>query len=140
MDKLSQFTSIRDPVTKTQYMYNSQGFVSYDDELAICDKTEYAVDHGLNGYIIWEISGDLLLDKSTPLLDATNDRLNTDERCNPDEPIGDAQEIGGSTTSTTIGSSSWYPSQSLGYCLNDGKELELFIKPSQIFVSIYLGH
>ena len=62
--KISGFTSLRDEQTKTQYAY------------AICDKTEYVMDLNLNGYIIWEISGDLMPDFSTPLLDAANNRLN----------------------------------------------------------------
>lgn len=76
LNKLSGFTTVRDELTKTQYAYNNVGFVSYDDERAICDKTEYALDRNLNGYIIWEISGDLMPDLSTPLLDAINNRLN----------------------------------------------------------------
>ena len=83
------------------------------------------MDHNLNGYIIWEISGDLLPDLSTPLLDATNDRLN-----NPSIPCEpDAVVMG------TVSGESWYPSQSLGLCVNDGKQLENFIGPHQIFVS-----
>ena len=85
--KLNSFTSVRDEQTKTGYAYNSIGFVSYDDERAICDKTEYALDHSLHGYIIWEISGDLMPDLSTPLLDATIRRLNTpDVRCDSIPP------------------------------------------------------
>jgi hypothetical protein len=85
--KISGFTSIRDEETKTQYAYNNFGFVSFDDERAICEKTEYAMDRNLNGYIIWEISGDLMPDLSTPLLDATNNRLNkTNARCEPAVP------------------------------------------------------
>ncbi len=85
--KLSGFRSIRDEPTKTQYAYNDWGFVSYDDERAICDKTEYAMDNNLNGYIIWEISGDLMPDLSTPLLDATNKRLNEPNvRCDGADP------------------------------------------------------
>ena len=85
--KISGFTSVRDEQTKTQYAYNNFGFVSYDDERAICEKTEYAMDQNLNGYIIWEISGDLMPDLSTPLLDATNDRLNKPNvRCDPTVP------------------------------------------------------
>ena len=38
VDKISQFTSVRDPVTMTQFAYNNVGFLSYDDERAICDK------------------------------------------------------------------------------------------------------
>jgi hypothetical protein len=74
--KISGFTSLRDEHTKTQYAYSTTGFLSYDDERAVCDKTEYALDRNLSGYIIWEISGDLMPDLSTPLLDATNNRLN----------------------------------------------------------------
>lgn len=82
MKKISQFTSVRHEPTKTQFAYNSFGLVSYDDELAICDKTEYAVDNDLNGFIIWEISGDIMDDLSTPLLDAIDVRLNNPEtRC-----------------------------------------------------------
>jgi chitinase len=77
--KISQFTSERDEETKTQIAYNMNGYLSYDDELAICDKTEYAMNENLNGFIIWEISGDVMDDFSTPLLDAANNRLN-----NPD--------------------------------------------------------
>jgi len=74
--KISQFTSVRHEQTKTQFAYDNLGLVSYDDELAICDKAEYAVDNDLLGFIIWEISGDLMQDLSTPLLDALNDRIN----------------------------------------------------------------
>ena len=73
--KMSSLTSVRDEQTMTQYAYGEKGMVSYDDERAICDKTEYAQDHGLNGYIIWELSGDLMPDLSTPLLDAANAKL-----------------------------------------------------------------
>jgi chitinase len=44
IDKLSEYTSVRHEPTKTQYAYReseSGGLVSYDDEEAICDKTEY---------------------------------------------------------------------------------------------------
>ena len=62
MDKISSFTSERDEESKTQIAYNGDGYLSYDDELAICDKAEYALNEGLNGFIIWEISGDLMED------------------------------------------------------------------------------
>ena len=74
-------------------------------------------------------------DKSTPLLDATNDRLNTDARCDPNETIGDVPLMGNSFVGQT-----WYPNQSMGYCISDGKELENFVKPSQIFVSALHYH
>jgi len=100
VNKLAQFTTVRDPQTMTEYMYNSNGFVSYDDERAICDKTEYAIDNDLNGYIIWEISGDILSDLSTPLLDATNDRLNNPSiRC--DDSFG-GDDISAMENSATV--------------------------------------
>ena len=80
--KISELTSVRSEQTKTQFAYNDLGLVSYDDELAICEKTEYALDNDLHGYIIWEISGDIMDDLSTPLLDTVNGRLNNpNTRC-----------------------------------------------------------
>ena len=55
---LSTMVQVRDEQTMTQIAYFHTGnMVSYDDEQAICDKTEYAMDNGLLGYIIWELSG-----------------------------------------------------------------------------------
>ena len=72
--------SYRNEETSTQYawynIYGTTGLVSYDDEEAICDKTQYCIDNELNGFIIWEISGDLMLDGSTPLIDAVHAKLN----------------------------------------------------------------
>jgi GH18 family chitinase len=64
MSQLSSMTSMRHEPSKTQYAYFSSaaggGLVSYDDEQAICDKTQYVMDNDLNGFIIWELSGDLM--------------------------------------------------------------------------------
>ena len=54
---------------------DGHGMVSYDDPAAICDKVGYANDRGLNGFLIWEISGDMLADGRTPLIDATNRKI-----------------------------------------------------------------
>jgi len=75
MDKMNEMTTYRDEQTMTEVAYSATGMVSYDDERAICDKTEYAMVHNLNGYIIWELSGDIMPDLSTPLLDAANAKL-----------------------------------------------------------------
>jgi len=78
VDKLPDLVSVRHELTKTQYAYKDTsmgGLVSYDDEQAICDKTEYCLYRELNGFIIWELSGDLMPDLSTPLLDAVNSKL-----------------------------------------------------------------
>ena len=83
MEKLNEgyLTTFRDEQTMTEVAYSEKGLVSYDDERAICDKTEYAMVHNLvstggyrrsrlmplllnippqNGYIIWELSGDIM--------------------------------------------------------------------------------
>ncbi|KAL9190865.1 hypothetical protein ACHAXT_000571 [Thalassiosira profunda] len=144
VDKISQFTTVRDPVTSTQFAYNNVGFLSYDDPRAICDKTEYAIDEDLNGYIIWEISGDLLSDLRTPLLDAMDDRLkHPGVRCksanygsgNPG-PANDGAMHQSDDAVVTTGAQ-WYPNQaSLGaYCVNDGKQLEYYVAPDQIYPS-----
>lgn len=44
--------SVRDEITMTQYAYFNTtmgGLVSYDDEEAICDKTEYCLENELHG-------------------------------------------------------------------------------------------
>jgi len=77
VDRLSTMTSIRHDASKTQYAFfnSGSGFISYDDERSICEKTEYVIDNNLKGFLIWELTGDLMLDFSTPLLDAVNDKL-----------------------------------------------------------------
>lgn len=94
-NKLKHMIQMRDNKSKTQYAYIShaeqtpggpnnvdglaqslpEGFVSFDDERAICDKVQYAQEKALGGFIIWELSGDMLDDLSTPLLDITNRKL-----------------------------------------------------------------
>ncbi|KAL3768546.1 hypothetical protein ACHAWO_011501 [Cyclotella atomus] len=83
--KLPQMIQARDNKSKTQYAYTSrieqpgselpEGLVSFDDERAICDKVHYAQQHKMGGFIIWELSGDILPDLRTPLLDITNKKL-----------------------------------------------------------------
>lgn len=77
LKQLPSMTSVRHEPTKTQYAYfNGGGLVTFDDERSICEKTEYVIDNRLNGFLIWELSGDMLDDKSTPLLDSLNMKLN----------------------------------------------------------------
>jgi len=107
VDKLPQMTSVWDEKTWTQYAYfDSGGLVSFDNEAAICAKVEYAIDHDLGGFIIWELSGDLMDDLSTPLLDVTNKKLN-----NPSFNCGETGQLpeggvnlpeSGSVTATDI--------------------------------------
>ncbi len=76
LDTLPDMISLRDDVTKTQYAYfEDGGIISFDDNQAICDKVEYAREHELHGFLIWELSGDLTEDHRTPLLDVVNYKL-----------------------------------------------------------------
>ena len=105
MSKIDGFTTVWDEQSQTAFAYSSTGLVSYDDERAICVKTEYVIDKDLNGYIIWEISGDLMPDLSTPLLDEVNGRLDDPTtRCdarhearaaaNRDNPVETEKKVG----------------------------------------------
>lgn len=136
MEKISEMTSIRDDQTMTQYAWGNTGMISYDDERAICDKTEYAQVHDLNGYIIWEISGDLMPDLSTPLLDAANAKLL--------EPSLDCASLDLSTigavmselhpSSQAAGNSEselvFYPDHGSGICRHDAQQSE-WLKKSE---------
>jgi len=76
MEKIKDMTHVMDEESKTPYAYFDQGgLVSYDDESSICYKTEYAMNEELNGFIIWELSGDVMKDLNAPLLDIVNRKL-----------------------------------------------------------------
>merc|ERR1712085_8835 len=139
MAKINGWTNVRDEQTMTQYMYGQTGMVSYDDERAICDKTEYAQDHDLNGYIIWEISGDLMPDLSTPLLDAANAKLlDPTMDCASRDLSSQINAIMEKTHpkagTNTGGENSYYPARSKVLCKNDGQQAD-WLKPSDLFGS-----
>eukprot|EP00804_Cyclotella_cryptica_P012777 CCRYP_010560-RD/>CCRYP_010560-RD protein AED:0.28 eAED:0.28 QI:394/1/1/1/0.91/0.84/13/21/1008 len=118
--KLGDMTSVRDEQTATQYAYSKTGVVSYDDPRAICDKTEYAISNGLNGYIIWEISGDLMEDLSTPLLDAANEKLS-----NPSLDCSNMTDVSLSSNNEEDQNASYlyYPLfDGSSSCVNDGNQ------------------
>jgi len=101
VDRLPAMTSVRHDVSKTQFAFfkNGNGFVSYDDERSICEKTEYAIANGLKGFLIWELTGDLMQDLTTPLLDMVNAKVaNPNINC-----------AGGSYTSAPSPSQTWSP-------------------------------
>src|SRR5690606_37897096 len=58
------FTYLWDDVAKAPYLYNpeQQLFVTYDDKKSIQLKTQYVVDHQLNGIMFWELSLDAYQD------------------------------------------------------------------------------
>lgn len=125
VSKLPSMTQMWDEKTWTQIAYfEGGGLVSFDNENAICAKIEFMQKHNLNGGIIWELSGDVLEDLSTPLLDVINQKL-----LNPDMSCGQPGEIvttplislGPSSTadvssssSTTSASSSFQPGEAVG--------------------------
>jgi len=79
--RLPEMTQMRHEASKTQMAwFSGGGFISFDDEQAICDKVEYVLENDLNGFIIWELSGDVREDLSTPLLDEVNLKLNNPNR------------------------------------------------------------
>lgn len=76
LDRLPDMTTVWDSKTWTPYsFFPAGGLVSYDNEASICLKVQYALENDLNGFIVWELSGDLMRDLSTPLLDMTNTKL-----------------------------------------------------------------
>jgi len=105
--------------TGTPYAFfndNKGGLVSFDDERAICLKTDYAIQENLNGFIIWELSGDVMDDLSTPLLNMVNRKLSeTDTNCA--DPFGpkltttytEAPEVPTTTRATTTAAATTVP-------------------------------
>ena len=66
-----------DDRAQVPYLVNNEWkvLVSYDDEQSIRAKAQYIVGCGAHGVIICELSGDVMPDGSTPLLDALTDAL-----------------------------------------------------------------
>eukprot|EP01068_Selenidium_serpulae_P019198 Selendium_serpulae@DN6512_c1_g1_i21.p1 len=48
-----------DDSAKVPYGVNGKYFISYDDKQSITEKSQYIVDHGLGGIIVWQIHGDI---------------------------------------------------------------------------------
>ncbi len=67
-----KFTRTWDSLAGVPYLVNTlwKALISYDDEESVGLKAQYAIDHHARGLIIWEITGDYMPDRSTPLLDA----------------------------------------------------------------------
>jgi len=73
--QLPCMTQNLDRETMTPLLSNELGMLSYDDPRSVCLKTEYAINQGLNGLVIFDLASDMLSDGSTPLLDAMNLKL-----------------------------------------------------------------
>jgi chitinase len=76
---MEKFTRHWDDQAKVPYLISSDWnvLVSYDDPESIRAKAEYVVANGIHGLIIWEITGDYLPDRTTPLLDAIDSTFQT---------------------------------------------------------------
>ncbi|KAL3783435.1 hypothetical protein ACHAWO_011917 [Cyclotella atomus] len=79
---------------------------------AICDKTEYCIENNLHGFIIWELSGDVMRDLSTPLLDAVHRKLKDPSlSCSEEFGLGSPTFTGYGVGPTTINSTVNTPAQ-----------------------------
>ena len=69
--KISSYNRTWDNASKVPYLTGktSKSFVTYDDEESVCIKADYVMSNNLGGVIIWEITGDYLDAKTTPLQD-----------------------------------------------------------------------
>ncbi|KAL7521899.1 hypothetical protein ACHAWX_006594 [Stephanocyclus meneghinianus] len=130
--QLPSMTHIWDKASWTDWAYfESGGSVSFDSENAICAKTQYAIENNLHGFIIWELSGDVMArfvetfllscslcravrahfffcceqeDLSTPLLDVVNKKV-ADSSYSCGEPGYSPEEVDTSAASTFTSSS-----------------------------------
>ena len=75
LGKLPLFDVKRDTLAQVPYAIGCDGlntFVSFDDEISVEAKARYAVDNALRGVIIWELTGDYIMENNilkTPLAD-----------------------------------------------------------------------
>lgn len=66
-----------DSAAKVPYLISEpwKEFISYDDEESLRLKAQFVMDRDVRGIIIWEITGDMLEDGTTPLLGAVHSTL-----------------------------------------------------------------
>lgn len=76
-EQMGHFKRIWDDRAKVPYLVSGEWnmLVSYDDEESIRWKSAYAVEHGVRGLIVWEITADAMPDGSHPLLDVVHKTL-----------------------------------------------------------------
>ena len=50
-----------DSIAHAPYLYNAQQnlLVTFDDKQSVADKTKYVIDHGMDGIMFWELTGDI---------------------------------------------------------------------------------
>lgn len=69
----SGFVFYRDTIAKAPYAYSAvkKRYATFDDELSIRDKTEYAIQKGLGGIMFWELTLDKRQDGLLDVIDKT---------------------------------------------------------------------
>ena len=74
---MGHFARVWDDRAKVPYLVSTDWnmLVSYDDEESVRWKSAYAVERGVRGLILWEITADLMADGSHPLLDVIHKTL-----------------------------------------------------------------
>ena len=76
-EKMNLFERFWDPIAKAPYLVSkSQNMlISFDDEESVARKTNYVINHGARGVVIWPLMGDYLKDGRTPLLDVIHQKI-----------------------------------------------------------------
>ena len=76
--KKNSFIRCWDTLAHVPYLIDSawEVTVSYDDEESVREKALYVLDHRAGGLIIWELTGDMMDDGSTPLLTVIDATVN----------------------------------------------------------------
>jgi len=76
-DKMSLFTRHWDKKARVPYLTgkNVDIVVSFDDTESVREKCDYVVKTKLRGVIIWEVTGTIMKDRTTPLLDVIYDKF-----------------------------------------------------------------
>jgi chitinase len=54
----NKFTTYRDPKSMAPWLFDGSTFWTYDDDISIAAKLEYAKQQALGGVMIWELGGD----------------------------------------------------------------------------------
>jgi len=72
LNNMGKFERRWDDQAKVPYLVSTEWnmLVTYDDPESVRAKATYALENGIHGFIIWELTGDHLPDGTTPLLDA----------------------------------------------------------------------
>jgi chitinase len=77
---LGNFTTFRDPKSMAPWLFDGSTFWTYDDEISIGAKLEYARQRSLGGVMIWELSGDT---SSGTLLRTISEQFRSRKRAEP---------------------------------------------------------